>query len=143
MQTLMNSAELYSLGLLVLRITLGSIMFAHGAQKVLGWFGGYGLKATTGHFKNALHIPAPLAYIAAYTEFLGGIAIAAGVLTRLAALGFVVTMAVAIQKVHIKNGFFLNSGADGKGVGIEFNLALLAMGLLLVLTGPGAFALAN
>lgn len=143
MQTHISSSDLYFLGLLVLRITLGAIMFAHGAQKVLGWFGGYGLKATTGHFKNALHIPLPLAYIAAFTEFLGGIAIAAGILTRLAALGIAVAMAVAIQKVHIKNGFFLSGGANGKSGGFEYNLALLAMALFLLLSGPGAFALLN
>ena len=133
-----SSYDLMSVGLLILRITLGSIFFAHGAQKVLGWFGGYGLKGTQGHFKSVLHIPAPLFYVAAFTEFFGGIALVAGILTQLAALGIVVVMTVAILKAHAKNGFFLSSA---KGQGFEFNLALIAMALLLLLTGPGKFAI--
>lgn len=137
MDSFTSSYDMMSVGLLILRITLGSIFFAHGAQKVLGWFGGYGLKGTQGHFRDVLHIPAPLFYAAAFTEFLGGIALAAGILTRLAAFGIVVVMTVAITKAHAKNGFFLGSP---KGQGFEFNLALIAMAILLILTGPGRFA---
>jgi len=137
-----TSPDLASAGLLVLRLILGGIMFAHGAQKVLGWFGGYGLKGTAGYFKNVLRIPAPLFYVAAFTEFLGGIAIAFGVFSRVAALGVVILMTVAIAKAHLKNGFFMNWGAEaGKGEGYEFNLALLAMAVYLLLAGPGQLAI--
>ncbi len=130
--------------LLILRVVLGAIFFAHGAQKVMGWFGGYGLKGTAQYFTNVLRIPLPLFYVAAFTEFLGGIALALGILTRLAALGIVVIMSVAIFKSHLQNGFFMNWGAvGGRGEGYEYNLALLSMALFLTLSGPGQFALLN
>ncbi len=129
------------LGLFLLRLTLGAIFFAHGAQKVAGWYGGHGLKATAGFFKQAMHIPAPLTYLASFTEFLGAIAVVLGVLTQLAALGLAVTMLVAIFKVHGKNGFWMNwSSAANRGEGFEYNLALLAMALFLVISGPGTIA---
>lgn len=142
MNTFTNSLDFVSVGLLVLRVTLGTIMFAHGAQKVLGWFGGYGLKGTAGYFKKALRIPLPLFYVAAFTEFFGGIAIALGILTQFAALGFAAVMIVAIFKAHVKVGFFMNWGAvAGRGEGFEFNLALLAMALFLTIAGPGSFSI--
>lgn len=130
------------LGLLLLRLTLGTIFFAHGAQKVLGWYGGHGLKATSGFMKQAMGIPTPLTYLASFTEFLGGIGVILGVFTQIAAFGFAVTMLVAALKIHRKNGFWMNWGSTAnKGEGYEYNLALFAMALLLVLTGPGRFAL--
>jgi putative oxidoreductase len=144
MNTYLNPPELYSFGFLVLRIVLGAIFFVHGSQKVLGWFGGHGLKGTSGFLKTALNIPVPLSYLASFTEFLGGIAVAIGVLSRVAALGLAVIMAVAIVRVNWKNGFFMNSGrVGGKGEGYEFDLALLAMSVVLVLTGPGQFVIFN
>lgn len=139
-----NSPELVSWGLLVVRMTLGVIFFAHGAQKVFGWFGGYGLKGTAGYFKDALHIPTPLFYVAAFIELFGGIAVTVGLMTRVAALGIAVVMSVAIGTSHWKNGFFMNWGAQGgKGEGFEYNLALLAMALFLFLVGPGHLAVLN
>ena len=83
----------------VVRVTLGVIFFAHGSQKVLGWFGGYGLKGTTGYFVS-IGLPLPVAYAACFFEFLGGIGLVLGLLTRLAALAVIVMMAGAIAKVH-------------------------------------------
>lgn len=129
------------LGLFLLRLTLGAIFFAHGAQKVLGWYGGHGLKATSGFMKQSMGIPTSLSYLASFTEFLGGIAVILGVITQIAALGLAVTMFVAALKVHRKNGFWMNWGAAAnRGEGYEYNLALIAMALLLVLTGPGQYA---
>jgi putative oxidoreductase len=126
-------------GLLVLRLALGIIFIAHGGQKVFGWFGGHGLDATVAGF-GKMGIPAPLAYLAAFTELLGGVAVLLGVLTRLAALGLAVTMVVAMFMVHLKNGFFMNGPG---GPGIEYNVALLAMSLALVLAGPGRIAVGD
>jgi len=122
--------------MLVVRLALGAIFFAHGAQKVMGWFGGPGLDATV-QFMGDQGIPAPLAYLAAFTEFLGGIGLIFGVLSRLAGLGLLVVMLVAIVKVHLANGFFASDS------GYEFNLALAAMSLGIVLGGPGALALGD
>jgi putative oxidoreductase len=128
-----------SWSLLIVRLFLGVIFFAHGAQKVFGWFGGPGLKGTIGYFQNALHVPAPLAVLAALTECFGGLAVFVGVLTRLDALGLIVVMLVAIAKVHGRNGFFLNmSFQPGKGHGFEFNFALIGMALAVLVGGGGA-----
>jgi len=142
----MDAATLFSTSpawsLLIVRLALGVIFFAHGAQKVFGWFGGPGLKGTIGYLRTALHIPPALAVLAALTECFGGLAVLIGVLTRLAALGLVVVMLVAIATVHGRNGFFLNMSLEpGKGHGFEFNLALLGMALALLVGGGGALSL--
>jgi putative oxidoreductase len=130
-----------SWSLLIIRLFLGIIFVAHGAQKVFGWFGGPGLKGTIGYFQSALHVPPALAVLAALTECFGGLAVFIGVLTRPAALGLVVVMVVAIATVHGRNGFFLNMSLEpGKGHGIEFNLALLGMALALLVGGGGALS---
>jgi len=127
--------------LLIVRLCLGVIFFAHGAQKLFGWFGGPGLEGTIGYFKSALHVPPPLTVLAVLTECFGGAAVFLGVSTRLAALGLVVVMLVAIATVHGRNGFFLNMSLEpGKGHGIEFNLALIGMALALVISGGGALS---
>jgi putative oxidoreductase len=120
------------------------IFFAHGAQKLLGWFGGPGFGPTIQYFGAQMGVPAPLAILAILTEFLGGIAVLLGVFTRTAGLGLAVTMGVAAAKVHLANGFFMNwMGTPGVGHGIEMNLALGAMALFLTLAGPGRLALAG
>ncbi len=127
-----------SWALLLIRLALGAVFFAHGAQKVFGWFGGYGLKGTVGYFQS-LGIPPALGVIGCFTELLGGVAVFIGLLTRLAALGLAVQMLVAIAKVHWPHGFFMNHGLQpGKKHGIEFVFALLAMALALLVGGAGA-----
>jgi len=130
-----------SWSLLIVRVVLGVIFFAHGAQKVFGWFGGNGLKGTIGYFKQALGIPAGATVIAALIECFGGLAVLVGVLARPAALGLIMVMLVAISTVHWKNGFFLNwANAPGKGHGYEMNLALIGMALAVVVGGAGRFS---
>lgn len=125
-----------SVGLLVLRLVLGVIFVAHGAQKLFGAFGGPGLKGTAGfHEQLGIKPPYLMAVMAGLAEFVGGILIAVGFLTPLAALALVATMVVATLTVHLKNGFFAMNG------GYEFNLALAAMALALVFTGAGAFSI--
>jgi putative oxidoreductase len=125
------------LALLLLRLALGGVMWAHGAQKLLGLFGGHGPTGFV-HLVGTLGMPASLAWLAIAVEFFGGIAIVLGVLSRLAALGFAVQMAVAIVKLHWANGFFLG-GAHGEGY--EYPLLLGVVAFVLLLTGPGRFAL--
>lgn len=125
--------------LFVLRLALGVIFFAHGAQKVFGWFGGQGLAGTVSGF-GQMGIPAPLAYLAAFTELLGGLGMIFGVLSRLSGLGLAITMVVAALKVHLPNGFFLNGPG---GPGFEYNLALFAMAVAVLLAGPGRLAVAD
>lgn len=132
--------EQIEISLLLLRVIVGVTFFAHGAQKVMGWFGGYGLVGTAGAFKNYMHIPAPLTYLVSFTEFFGGIFIIFGFLTRLTALGLLINMIVAIFKVHLKAGFFLSS-EPGKSNGYEYNLSLAAVSLVFILTGAGPLSI--
>ncbi len=127
--------------LFIARVVLGIIFFAHGAQKVFGWFGGYGLQGTIGYFQQALRIPPALAVLAALTECFGGLAVLVGFLARPAALGLIVNMLVAVAKVHWPNGFFLNWSLEpGKGHGFEFNLALIGLAAAVLMGGAGAFS---
>jgi len=119
------------------RLTLGIIFFAHGSQKLLGWFGGSGWSGTIQFFEQS-GVPAFLAILLIITEFFGGIAIILGLFTRLAALGLTIAMIVAIYKVHLQNGFFLNwFNVPNMGHGIEYNLALIGLSLSLLVWGGG------
>jgi putative oxidoreductase len=131
-----------SWSLLVVRLVAGIIFFAHGAQKMFGWFGGGGLKATINTFQQYMKIPPAATVLAACVECFGGLALIVGLLARPAALGLIVVMLVAIAKVHAKNGFFLNmSSTPGKGHGIEFNLALIGLALAVLIGGAGMLSI--
>ena len=124
----------------ILRLVLGVVFFAHGAQKMLGWFGGYGFSGTMGFFTGAMHIPAPLAFLAIAAEFFGGLGLILGFLTRIAAFGIAVNMLVAIAKVHGPFGFFMNWSGTQKGEGYEYHLLVLALTAFLMIRGAGAFS---
>ena len=122
----------------VLRLVLGVIFFAHGAQKMLGWFGGYGFTGTMGFFTGLLHIPAPFAFLAIAAEFFSSLGLIFGALTRVAAFGIFCNMLVAIAMVHHRFGFFMNWTGTQKGEGYEFHLLVLATTALLMIRGAGA-----
>jgi putative oxidoreductase len=124
------------IALLVLRLVLGGVFVAHGAQKLFGSFGGPGIEGTAGFHEQLGIKPAkPMAILAGLAEFVGGILVIAGFLTPLAALALIVVMIVAILKVHLENGFFAASG------GYEFNLVLIAVAAALLLVGSGAYGI--
>ncbi|MDQ3349240.1 MAG: DoxX family protein [Acidobacteriota bacterium] len=127
----------------VLRLAVGSIFVAHGAQKLFGVWGGGGLAGTAGFFAGLGLTPAyPLAILAGVVEFAGGTMLIAGALTRFAALALIVNMAIAVWKVHLVNGFFLNWNlVAGQGHGYEFNLVLTGALASLVITGAGALSI--
>ncbi|MDY7116833.1 DoxX family protein [Halomonas sp. SSL-5] len=123
-------------GALALRVPVGLILAAHGAQKLFGWFGGYGLEGTAQWLESIGLAPGLLmALLAGGAEFFGGLALMLGLLTRPAALVAAVTMLVAIVSVHIGNGLFLANN------GYEFGLALLAATVALAIQGAGRFSL--
>lgn len=126
--------------LTLLRLVLGVVFFAHGAQKMLGWFGGHGFSATMQSFTDYLHIPAPLAFLAIAAEFFGGLALIAGLATRGAAAGIAATMAVAAGLVHLHSGFFMNWSGTQKGEGFEYHLLAIAAAAVLVVQGGGAWS---
>jgi putative oxidoreductase len=126
--------------LTTLRVVLGVVFFAHGAQKMLGWFGGYGFHGTMGFFEH-MGMPAPVAFLVICTEFFGGLGLIVGLLTRIAALGIGVEMIGAIFMVHLPNGFFMNWFGTQKGEGFEYHLLTIAIAAALLLRGAGAFSL--
>lgn len=140
----MDNQKLRNLAYLIVRLSLGIILIAHGGQKLFGWFGGYGWSTTLAYFSKNLTIPPFLSALDIRAEFFGGLGLLLGFLTRIAAAGSTVVMLVAIVKVHLVNGFFLNWSLEAsKGHGLEMNLALLGMSLMLLITGAGSFSIDN
>ena len=119
------------------RLTLGIVMFPHGAQKVLGWFGGYGFHGTMNFFTQQMHIPAVFAVLAIAAEFLGSLGLITGFLSRIAALGIAVNMLVAVKMVHGANGFFINWYGNQKGEGFEYHLLAIGLALIVLIYGAG------
>lgn len=124
-----------------LRLTLAAVMFPHGAQKALGWFGGYGWTGTMGFLTGTAHLPSPVAAGVILLEFLGPVLLALGLFTRWVALGFIGLMAGAIATVHAPNGFFMNWGGTQAGEGFEYHLLVIGIGAALVLLGGGPLSL--
>jgi len=127
--------------LTVIRLILGTVFFAHGAQKVLGWFGGAGLKETLRTMHEFVGLPVPLAFVAVMSEFLGGLGLIVGLLSRIAALGICVTMLSAIAMVHWRFGLFLNWFGDRKGHGFEYHLLAIGLAIAIIVGGSGALSL--
>lgn len=123
-------------GLLLIRLVVGLVFVAHGAQKLYGWFGGYGPKGTGGWMESIGIKPGVAAAVAAgFVEFFGGAAFAAGLFTPVVAILLVIVMVVAIVKVHAQNGFWNTEN------GYEFNLVLIAILIGVALTGAGEYSL--
>lgn len=125
----------------VLRVLLGVVMFPHGAQKLLGWFGGYGFSGTMGFFTGKMGIPAVFALLVIITEFFGSLALIAGALTRLAAFGIGCVMLVATLMVHLPYGFFMNWAGKQQGEGFEFHLLAMAIAVALMIIGGGRWSI--
>lgn len=126
--------------LALLRLALGVVYFAHGAQLMLGWFGGHGFERSMAEFTQALGVPPFFAALAIVSQFFGGIGLIIGFLTRIAAFGIVVNMLVAIFLVHLPNGFFMNWYGVKHGEGFEFHILAVAMALFAMVHGAGAFS---
>jgi putative oxidoreductase len=127
--------------LLFQRVVLGGVVLAHGAQKLLGWFGGYGFDATVRWFGEALHVPAPFAVLVILSDSLGSLALVFGLFSRFMALGTTLTMLGAILLFHAPNGFFMNWSGTNAGEGYELHLLALALSLPIVVRGAGAWSL--
>ncbi len=146
MSTIKNSfAKLFfdtdeSLSLTFLRFIAALVIFPHGAQKLLGWFDGYGVSGTLGFFSQ-MGIPPFLGMLNILVESVGAILLAAGLLTRLSAFGTAVTMIVAVLTVHISNGFFMNWSGQAAGEGFEYHILYLAIVLVLLVKGGGSYSL--
>jgi len=126
---------------LVLRLLLGIVFFPHGMQKLVGWFGGYGFSGTMGFFTGQLSIPEFFAFLAIMAEGLGSLGLITGLLTRVAAFGITVNMAVAIYLLHLQNGFFMNWSGTQKGEGYEFHILVIAIAIVLMIRGGGKWSI--
>lgn len=130
------------LTLTLIRIALGIVIFPHGAQKLLGWFGGHGYKGTMGYFTGVVKLPALVAFLVIFAEFFGSLALITGLLGRLGALGIIAVMVGAVSKVHAGVGFFMNWNQEqGRGEGFEYHLLAIAMGVVVLVQGSGAWSL--
>ena len=126
---------------LVLRVILGIVIFAHGAQKLLGWFGGNGFSGTMGFFTNVMHLPWLIAFLVIIGESLGSLALIAGLLTRFTAASYIVIMLGAIATVHWPVGFFMNWFGKQQGEGFEYHLLVIGMSLALLIAGGGKWSI--
>ncbi len=126
---------------LLLRLALGIVMFPHGAQKMLGWWGGSGFSGTMGFMTEKMGLPTLIVFLVIMIEFFGSLALIAGVMTRLAALGIGVEMLGAVATVHASNGFFMNWTGQQAGEGFEYHILVLGIVAALVILGAGRWSL--
>ena len=125
---------------IMLRLCTAAVMFPHGAQKLLGWFGGYGFSGTMGFFTGTMGIPWLLAFGVIMIEFFAPVLLLLGTGTRLAALGIGTVMTVAMFMSHVQHGFFMNWFGTQQGEGIEFFLLIIGSSLALVVSGGGRWS---
>lgn len=125
----------------ILRLTLGIVMFPHGAQKVLGWFGGMGYSATMEAFATKMHMPFMLVLLLMAIEFFGSLFLISGFLTRISAFGIGVAMAVCAAVGHIQNGFFMNWFGTQQGEGFEYHILVVGIATALIIKGAGSFSI--
>jgi putative oxidoreductase len=124
----------------ILRVTLGLVMFPHGAQKLLGWFGGFGFDGTMGFFTQKMGLPWLIAFLIIIGESFGSVALLAGFLTRFTAASLTIIMLGAISLVHLPHGFFMNWSGQQQGEGFEYHLLVIGIAAALLVTGGGRWS---
>ena len=125
---------------LILRLTLGIVIFPHGAQKLLGWYGGFGFDGTLGFFTTKMGLPWLIAFLIIIGEFFGSLGLLVGFLTRFSAASIGVIMLGAITLVHWPNGFFMNWFGKQAGEGYEYHLLVLGISIALTVSGAGRWS---
>jgi putative oxidoreductase len=124
----------------IIRLLLGIVFFAHGAQKMLGWFGGYGFSGTLSAFSTS-GMPGPLALFVILTEFFGSVALICGAFARVASGAIALLMVGAIVMVHAHFGFYMNWFGQQKGEGFEFHLLAIGLAVAVLVRGAGSFSI--
>jgi putative oxidoreductase len=138
MKTLFQTDEAWSS--LILRVMLGLVLFPHGAQKLLGWYGGFGFSGTLGFFTGTMHLPWIVAFLIIIGESFGSLGLLMGFLTRFTAASVTVIMLGAVAMVHWPNGFFMNWFGKQAGEGFEYHLLVIGMSLALLIAGGGKWS---
>jgi len=129
-----------SFALAIIRIMLGLALFPHGAQKLLGWFGGYGFTGTMGFLTGSVHLPWIFAFLVIMIEFFGALLLILGIGTRIVSIGVIVLFAGIIFTSHGQNGFFMNWDGTKPGEGFEYHLLVIGMALALLIGGAGKWS---
>lgn len=124
----------------IIRIVLGVILFPHGAQKLFGWFGGYGFNGTMGFLTGTAGLPWILALLVILIEFFGALALIFGFATRIVAVGIISLFTGIVLTSHSQNGFFMNWYGNAKGEGYEFHLLIIGMAIALLVSGAGKWS---
>ena len=124
----------------ILRVTLGLVIFPHGAQKLLGWFGGFGFDGTMGFFTQKMGLPWLIAFLIIIGESFGSVALLAGFFTRFTAASLIIIMLGAISLVHLPHGFFMNWSGQQQGEGFEYHLLMIGIATALLVTGGGRWS---
>jgi len=127
----------------ILRIVLGLILFPHGAQKLLGWFGGYGFNGTIGFLTGTAGLPWILAFLVIVIEFFGALALIFGFATRIVAIGIISLFSGIIITSHAQNGFFMNWAGNQQGEGFEYHLLIIGIAVVLLISGAGKWSIDN
>ena len=122
------------------RVILGCVILPHGAQKLFGWFGGFGFTNTMTYFTQTAGLPWIIAFLIIMGESLGSLGLIVGFFTRLSALGLIFIMVGAITTVHIPNGFFMNWVGKNAGEGFEYHLLVIGMSIPLLISGGGKYS---
>lgn len=125
---------------LILRLTTGVVIFAHGAQKLFGWFGGFGFEATMQYFTGTAGLPYAIGVLVIAGESIGMVALALGLLTRFTAISLIVIMTGAFVIDHSHHGFFMDWFGQKSGEGFEYDILVIGSALGIVSLGPGAFS---
>jgi len=125
---------------LILRLTVGLVMLPHGAQKLLGWFGGFGFDGTMGFFTQKMGMPWLIAFLVIIGESFGSLALLTGFLTRFSAASLAVIMLGAVTMVHLPYGFFMNWFGQQQGEGFEYHLLVIGIAAALLITGAGKWS---
>jgi len=127
-------------GATVARVALGGVMLPHGAQKLLGWFGGFGFHATMGFLTTQVGLPYPIAVLVILIESFGGLFLVLGLGGRVMAAGVAAVMVGAVVTTHLANGFFMNWAGTQRGEGFEYHILAFALALVVMLRGSGAMS---
>lgn len=139
MRTLLSTPD--HLAPTIQRVMLGAVMLPHGAQKLLGWFGGAGFSGTMAFLGDVVGLPAPISLLVVLGESIGALALVAGAGTRIAALGLSIIMLGAVLTSHLEHGFFMNWFGQQQGEGFEYHLLALALSVPLTVWGGGRYSL--
>jgi len=141
MKKLIFNTDSNNLAATITRTALGVVLFAHGAQKLLGWYGGYGFDGTMGYFTQSVGLPWIVGFVVIMTEFFGALSIIAGFATRLWSIAILFLTIGIIQTTHLQYGFFMNWFGTQKGEGIEYFLLMLGLAASLTFSGSGKFSI--